>query len=154
MSEFDRYNELIDKALQRTLKTEEEIELKEHEKEQAKLDEAEFEKLKEASKDTIVTTGFNFEGYKILEYKGFISREEALVIKVKHSNIDELIGRQTNSIKMKFYNTREALMERLKISALKNDANAIIGVDADYTMIGDSILAIILSGTAVVVEKE
>ncbi|MDE6167352.1 MAG: YbjQ family protein [Acetatifactor sp.] len=42
----------------------------------------------------------------------------------------------------------------MKVMALELGANAIIGIDIDFTMIGGDMVVIIASGTAVVIEEK
>jgi uncharacterized protein YbjQ (UPF0145 family) len=43
---------------------------------------------------------------------------------------------------------KDAAMNDLKLQAYELGVNAIIGLDLDYTMFGDTIVGVIISGTA------
>lgn len=77
----------------------------------------------------LVTSGFNFDGYRIVKYSGYISGDDAMAVDrgyawEKVSVRDQLMASLT-SIR------RNALRE-LKEAAYELGCNAVIGVDFDY----------------------
>ena len=51
----------------------------------------------------------------------------------------------------KLRQSKQIVLQRLREDAYDAGANAIIGLDLDYTMFGDSIVGVIVSGTAVTI---
>ncbi|WP_040434954.1 YbjQ family protein [[Clostridium] hylemonae] len=107
---------------------------------QRKLEEAEIHREQQARKNKLmVTTGYNFEGYRISRYIDIVHGEYS----VGHFiNIDNSLSR-----------AKYAAQEKMIDQAVVKGANAIIGIDFDITSISDVIAAAIVSGTAVVIEK-
>jgi len=108
---------------------------------------------RQAAIDSIeVTSGFNFEGHTITNYLGFISEETAVgmgFFKGFASSVSNLTGTESDSLRKKLMQSKQIVMNRLREDAYDVGANAIIGIDLDYTMFGDSIVGVIVSGTAV-----
>ncbi len=100
----------------------------------------------------MVTSGFNFEGYTIAEYIGFISEETVLgmgLFRAVAADISNLTGLESKGLRTKLLQAKRFVMDRLRTTAFDMGANAIIGIDLDYTMFGDSLVGVIASGTAV-----
>lgn len=110
-----------------------------------------------------VTTGYNFEGYKIEEYLGLASGEIALntnYLRDTRMNLGDLfeigtyveengaVGRERESQTNKLENARRIAISRLVTSAKERGANAVIGVDVDYITINE-VLGVVAMGTAV-----
>jgi uncharacterized protein YbjQ (UPF0145 family) len=112
--------------------------------ERAVQEKAEAEKQAALSR-ILITSGFDFEGYRITKYSGYISGDDAI-------NVDRgltIFGAGTN-VKDKLMESlviirRNALAE-LKESAYALGCNAIIGVDFDYITL-DPQTANIMGGT-------
>ena len=104
----------------------------------------------------LTTSGYNFEGYRIVEHFGFMSAEFGVglgVFKGIAASFSDFFGTKSNAIKEKLEDSKTVVMRDLKVQAVERGANAIIGMDLDYTMFGDSILGVVASGTAVKIEK-
>lgn len=69
------------------------------------------------------------------------------------AGFSNFVGAESESLNSKLSQARAVVLGRLRERAVTLGANAIIGVDLDYTMFGDSILGVIGSGTAVVVAR-
>ena len=101
-----------------------------------------------------MTSGFNFEGHTITDYLGFISEETAVgmgLFKSLFASVSNISGMESESLRKKLTQSKQIVMYRLCQDALEVGANAIIGIDLDYTMFGDSIVGVIVSGTAVTI---
>lgn len=108
-------------------------------------------------KQILVTSGFDFEGYKIIEYIDIISTEIVLgmgLINGLFADISNITGTQSGSLSRKLKEARMEVLDRLKEEAIGINANAIIGIDIDYTMFGDTMVAVIATGTAVMISKK
>ncbi len=101
------------------------------------------------------TSGFNFEGSSIVRYLGFRSAEVVVgmgVFRAIGADFSDFFGTESNSLNKKLGEAKEAAFRRLQAEVSDAGGNAIIGVDLDYTMFGTSIVGVIASGTAVVIE--
>jgi uncharacterized protein YbjQ (UPF0145 family) len=129
-------------------------------KKQEELDIINLQKLK-ISDDELVnnfmsTTGFNFEGYKIKEYNKVICADVVLgtgFLSEFTASFADFFGVESQKFASKLDKARNIATVKLITKALDLNANAIIGLDFDYTMFKNNLLAVIVNGTAVTVEK-
>ena len=115
-----------------------------------------YEKFLQVSSKMLLTSGFNFEGYTIDRYLGFASSEAVLgmgFFRAIAAGLSNVFGIESDSLRSKLEDAKEAAMNDLKLKAFHAGANAIIGVDLDYTMFGDSMVAVVVSGTLVMIRE-
>lgn len=101
-----------------------------------------------------LTSGFNFENHNIVFYHGFISAETALgmgLFKSIAASITNVVGTESESLKANLKTAKDSVIYELKKQAYEKNANAIIGMSINYTMFSDSIVGVIVSGTAVTI---
>lgn len=114
-------------------------------------------KHSEVLKNFKYTTGYDFEGYKIKEYKGIVSGEVVLgtgFLSEWSASISDTFGTQSNMFANKMVQAKQGAMKKLTENALIKGGNALIGVDFDYITFSNNILGVSANGTAVVIEKE
>ena len=68
------------------------------------------------------------------------------------SDFADVFGTESTSLGTKLDEANTAAFERLKQAVHKMGGDAIIGADLDYTMFGTTLVGVIASGTAVVLE--
>jgi len=105
----------------------------------------------------IVTTTDSIEGRKIVAYKGIVAGECILgsnIIKDFFAGIRDVVGGRSGSYEKVLADGREIAMRDMMAEAAKTGANAIIGVDLDYEVLGkeNGMLMVCANGTAVVIE--
>ncbi len=105
----------------------------------------------------IVTTTPNVEGKKITEYKGVIFGEVITgvnAIKDIAAGLTNFFGGRSDSYEGELIKAREDALRELEIRAKELGSNAVVGVDIDYEVLGQSgnMLMVTASGTAVKVE--
>lgn len=105
----------------------------------------------------IVTTTPQIEGKKIVEYKGMVFGEVISgvnFVKDFMAGIRDLVGGRSQTYEDELINARDNAIEEMKRRAQAMGANAIVGVDVDYEVLGQGggMLMVTVSGTAVVVE--
>lgn len=104
----------------------------------------------------MLTSGYNFEGYKIVSYNGIVSGEVVLgtgFLSEFSASISDLFGSVSEEFSAKMVKAKEiATLKMTNLSASKG-GNAIIGVDFDYTTFGNNMIAVSANGTSVVIEK-
>ena len=119
---------------------------------------AEVERRAEQRQKTLgsimLTSGFNFEGYVMTRYLDFISEEVVMGTGFfkNAAGLANTFGLESQSLRQKLADAKTSVMAALRSAAFDQGANAIIGVDLDYSMFGDSLIAVIMNGTAVVIE--
>lgn len=106
--------------------------------------------------EIMLTSGFSFEGYEIVEYLGFVSGQTALgnnIIKGIAAGVTEMSEAESEKLTNKLEQAGELAIEKLKKVAKRRKADAIIGVGYNYTQIANSSVGTIASGTAVKLRK-
>lgn len=104
----------------------------------------------------MLTSGYNFEGYEIKEYLGFVSGQTALgsnFFKGIAAGVTEMSDAESEKLTSKLEQANEIAMEKLKKVAESKGADAIIGVEFNYTQFANYSVGTIASGTAVKLEK-
>jgi uncharacterized protein YbjQ (UPF0145 family) len=102
----------------------------------------------------ILTTTPTIEGRTIIEYKGVVFGEVIVgvnFIKDFAASIRDLIGGRSNTYEQELVEARQTAMEELKARAMAMGADAVVGIDIDYEVLGQSggMLMVTASGTAV-----
>jgi uncharacterized protein YbjQ (UPF0145 family) len=105
----------------------------------------------------VITTTPNVEGKKIVEYKEIVYGEVISgvdFVKDFVAGLSNFFGGRSGSYEGELVQAREAATREMKDRALSLGANAIVGVDVDYEVLGQggNMLMVTVSGTAVVVE--
>ncbi len=104
----------------------------------------------------MLTTGFGFEGYRIVKYLGVFSGgvvQGTGFLSELSADINDIFGSESNTFSKKINMCREGAMEKLKMQALNVNANAIIGIDFETNSFRNNMIGIMVTGTAVIVEK-
>jgi uncharacterized protein YbjQ (UPF0145 family) len=102
----------------------------------------------------IVTTTQSIEGRKITDYKGIVVGEAIMganVVRDFFAGITDIVGGRSGVYESKLQDARETALHELEQRAVALGANAVVGVDLDYEVVGDSMLMVSASGTAVVI---
>lgn len=103
----------------------------------------------------IVTTTHSVEGKSIIEYRGLVVGEAIMganVVRDFFAGITDIIGGRSGAYESKLQDARDTAMAEIEARARAVGANAVVGVDLDYEVVGDSMLMVSVSGTAVVVQ--
>ena len=105
----------------------------------------------------ILTTTPNIEGRTIVEYKGVVFGEVIVgvnFLKDFAASIRDIVGGRSNTYEQELVNARTTAMEELSLRARAMGADAVVGIDIDYEVLGQSggMLMVTASGTAVKLE--
>lgn len=112
----------------------------------------------EAISKLMVTSGYDFEGYRIVKYSGYISGDDS--VQINRGGVTGDVLTQGLSI------IRRNALSELKDAAYDLGCNAVVGVDFDYltleqeTIKGTThyyepyVICVTANGTAVKIEKE
>ena len=105
----------------------------------------------------LITTTPSFEGKKIIEYKGIVFGEVVSgvnFIKDFMGGLRDIVGGRSGTYENELAEARDKAVEEMMHRAKKMGANAVVGVDVDYEVLGEKngMLMVSVSGTAVVVE--
>jgi uncharacterized protein YbjQ (UPF0145 family) len=105
----------------------------------------------------IITTTPNVEGRKIVAYKGIVFGEVISgvdFIKDFAAGLTNFFGGRSRSYEGELIEAREAALREMEKRSRDMGANAVVGVDVDYEVLGQggNMLMVTASGTAVVIE--
>jgi uncharacterized protein YbjQ (UPF0145 family) len=105
----------------------------------------------------IITTTPNIDGRRITRYLGVVAGEAILganAFKDLFAGIRDLVGGRSATYERELQRARDIAMAELAEKAKELGANAVVGVDLDYEVLGQSngMLMVSASGTAVFCE--
>ena len=106
------------------------------------------------ARGVIVTTTPTIEGRPIQEYLGIVTGEVivgANIFRDLFANIRDIVGGRSGSYERILADARNQAIEELQAETATRGGNAVVGIDLDYEVIGDtgSMLMVSASGTAV-----
>ena len=102
----------------------------------------------------IITTTPSIEGHSIKGYKGVVVGEAIMganFVRDIFASITDIVGGRSGAYESKLADARATAMAEIEEEARRVGANAVVGVDLDYEVVGDSMLMVSVSGTAVVI---
>lgn len=151
---------------ERNMTEEEKAEIAERKEQEKKREEQErLKKEQEKSQalaSILITSGFNFDGYKIVKYSGYISGDDAT--EIPRGGI--FSGNNGKNLTDALVKIRIQALKELKEAAYDLGCNAVIGVDFDYitlepetagfnggTLYEPYVICVTANGNAVIIEK-
>ena len=104
----------------------------------------------------ILTTTPTIEGKEIKSYHGIVIGEAIMganIFKDLFASIRDIVGGRSGSYEDELTKARQIAFRELEQEALGMGANAVVGIDLDYEVLGDknSMLMVSISGNAVTV---
>ncbi|AEI93844.1 heavy metal-binding domain-containing protein [Roseobacter litoralis] len=102
----------------------------------------------------ILTTTNTVEGHTITAYKGIVVGEAIMganIVRDFFASVTDVIGGRSGAYESKLQDARTEAMAEIEERAAALGANAVVGIDLDYEVIGDSMLMVSVSGTAVTI---
>lgn len=104
----------------------------------------------------IVTTTHTIEGKPIKEYKGLVSGEAIMganLVLDFLAGIRDVVGGRSAAYEKKLLEAQNMAVNEMKERAQAMGANAVVGVDMDYEVLGskNGMLMVNVNGTAVVI---
>lgn len=105
----------------------------------------------------LLTTTPNIEGHKITQYLGIVNGEAIIganLVKDFFANISDIVGGRAGAYEQGLREAKSIALKEMTEQAQRLGANAVIGVDLDYEVIGSggSMLMVSANGTAVVID--
>jgi uncharacterized protein YbjQ (UPF0145 family) len=102
----------------------------------------------------ILTTTPTIEGQPIARYLGIVTGEAILganILQDFFANIRDIVGGRSQAYENELHKARELAMRELEEQARSRGAEAVVGIDLDYEVVGNSgsMLMVSVSGTAV-----
>lgn len=144
-----------------------ENETREAEQAEAQARELAAQQKTQALANMLITSGFNFDGYTITKYSGYISGDDAVsVARPTHGYWGSVRGNVGGELLEALVQIRRNAIAELKEAAYALGCNAVIGVDFDYltldpetatnqggTLYLPFLFAVTANGNAVVIER-
>ncbi|MBL6713788.1 MAG: heavy metal-binding domain-containing protein [Pirellulales bacterium] len=103
----------------------------------------------------LMTTTPSVDGQRIQQYLGVVTGEAILaanLFKDLFAGIRDLVGGRSSTYERELQKARDIAMQELAERAAELGANAVVGIDIDYEVLGQAngMLMVAVSGTAVV----
>lgn len=102
----------------------------------------------------ILTTTNTIQGHAITAYHGIVVGEAIMganIVRDFFASVTDVIGGRSGAYESKLRDARDEAMQEIEERAAALGANAVVGIDLDYEVIGDSMLMVSVSGTAVTI---
>ncbi len=128
----------------------------EDEEKRKKIELKKYEEKRKRISEHMLTTGFNFEGFKIINYKRVISGETVLgtgFASEFSASFSDFFGNSSDMFSNKLRQAKEAALEKLILKSVEVGGDAIIGVDFDYITFTGNLIGVVANGTSVLIEK-
>ena len=105
----------------------------------------------------IVTTTPSIENHRIERYLGIVTGEAIIganVVADFFARVRDIVGGRSGAYESKLADARSIAMQEMEAAAARLGANAVVGVDLDYEVLGEAngMLMVTVSGTAVIVQ--
>jgi uncharacterized protein YbjQ (UPF0145 family) len=105
----------------------------------------------------LITTTPTVEGRRIRDYRGIVTGEAILganIFRDLFAGIRDLVGGRSGAYEEVLTRARNSALDEMADKAASIGANAVVGVDLDYEVLGaqNGMLMVSASGTAVVLE--
>lgn len=100
----------------------------------------------------IITTTPEIQGKVIQNYYGIVTGETIIganVFRDFFASITDIVGGRSKSYESVLKEAKDTAIKEMQEKAEMKGANAIVGVDLDYETIGNGMLMVVASGTAV-----
>ncbi len=106
----------------------------------------------------LITTTPSVDGHRIVKYCGVVTGEAILganVFKDLFAGIRDIVGGRSATYEKELQRAREIALRELEERATQLGANAVVGIDLDYEVLGtgNGMLMVSASGTAVVIQE-
>lgn len=102
--------------------------------------------------DVTITTTDGLEGREVTEYLGVVSGEAIIganVVSDIAAGIRDVVGGRSGSYEKKVETGRQEAISDIRMEAERLGADAVVGASFDYEEMGEGMLWVNLSGTAV-----
>ena len=105
----------------------------------------------------ITTTTHTIEGRHIQQYIGLVTGEAIMganILRDFMAGITDLVGGRSDAYESKLADARETAIQEMQDEARRKSADAVVGIDIDYQVLGanNGMLMVTATGTAVKIE--
>ena len=104
----------------------------------------------------ILTTTNSIQGKTVRDYRGIVTGEAivgANIFRDFFAGVRDIVGGRSGAYEKELQRAREIALDEMSESARSQGANAVVGIDLDYEVVGKggSMLMVTACGTAVTV---
>ena len=132
-----------------------EKEAREKEKE-AKDKEERLPQLRHLAKSVLFTTTHNIDGHTVVKYLGIESVEFVIgtgFFSEITTDVEDFFGQRSSAFEKKLQAAKKAAFDTLAMIAAEKGANAVVGIDVDYTEFSGNRVGLVVNGTLVEVQR-
>jgi uncharacterized protein YbjQ (UPF0145 family) len=100
----------------------------------------------------IVSTTHDLQGRSISEYLGIVVGESIIATSMLRdikAGLRDIVGGRSGAYEEKMREARDVAIKEMQDQAEQLGANAVVGVDIDYETVGNGMMMVSASGTAV-----
>ncbi|NYE56346.1 YbjQ family protein [Carboxydothermus ferrireducens] len=105
----------------------------------------------------LLATSGRLDGFKVTKYLGIVTGEAIMgtnFIRDLLASISDIIGGRSGAYEQQLEEARNIVLNEMSERAKRLGANAVIGISLDYESVGQSMLMVVATGTAVYIEPE
>ena len=109
-------------------------------------------KIEERAENILLTTTPTIEGHQIVAYLGIESVEIVIgtgFLSELSGDIADFMGQRSTRFEEKLQEAKKVAFDTLKLRAADQGANAVVGIDLDYTEFSSNRIGLIVNGTLV-----
>ena len=100
----------------------------------------------------IVTTTHDIQGKPISDYLGIVVGESIIATNIMRdimAGLRDIVGGRAGAYEEKMPEARDIAMSEMQEKAQELGADAVVGIDIDYETVGNNMMMVSASGTAV-----
>ena len=100
----------------------------------------------------IITTTHDVQGRAVSEYLGIIVGESIIATNIMRdimASVRDIVGGRSGAYEEKMQEARDIALKEMEEKAEELGADAVLGVDIDYETVGNNMMMVSASGTAV-----
>lgn len=100
----------------------------------------------------IVTTTHDIQGQPISDYLGIVVGESIIATNIMRdimAGLRDIVGGRAGAYEEKMREARDIAVKEMEQEAQELGADAVVGVDIDYETVGNNMMMVSASGTAV-----
>lgn len=103
-----------------------------------------------------LTTGYNFEGYQIMNYIGLVSGEIVIgtgFLTDFKAGVADFFGVESKAYSDKLKEAKKTALYEMITESIRNGGNAVIGISYEYVTFSGNMIGISVNGTSVKIDK-
>ena len=122
---------------------------------EAKETEERLPRLRQLAQSVVLTTTHNIDGHRVIKYLGIESVEFVIgtgALSEITTDFEDFFGQRSSAFEKKLQVAKKAAFETLSMLAAEKGANAVVGIDVDYTEFSGNRVGLVVNGTLVEIE--